>query len=74
METINMVEKLWDLANLVTAFAVVQTLTLTYSMAKGELRISLEGRRNHWGAFATTIVFTIFYLTAIIWSGIKGSA
>jgi hypothetical protein len=45
MEGINLAEKLWNLANLVTGFGVAQSLTVTHAMAKGDRRGS--GRLRH---------------------------
>jgi hypothetical protein len=74
MDGVNMAEKLWDLANLITGFAVVQILATTFAMAKDELRTSLKGRAAHWTAFTVAMVFTAFYVTAIMWCGLKGSS
>jgi hypothetical protein len=66
IDGIKVAEKLWDLANLVTGFAVVQSIATTFAIAKGELRGSLRGPVAHRVAFSSTIVFTSFYLCAIV--------
>jgi hypothetical protein len=35
----NMTDKLWDLANLVTSFAVLQTVATIIAVTKGELKV-----------------------------------
>ena len=62
-----MADKLWDLANLITGFAIAQNLATTFAMAKGEFRNSLKGTAAHIVAFVSTIVFTILYFCAIWW-------
>src|SRR5438105_12104206 len=69
-ESVKMAERLWDLANLVTGFAVVQTLAMTYGMLKGDLGIS--SRKHHVIVYAGTIVFACLYAAAIVWCGEKG--
>lgn len=67
-EEFKMTKELWDLANLITGFAIAQNLATTFAMAKGDWRVSLKGTALHWGAAAATIVFTAFYIWAIVWS------
>jgi hypothetical protein len=62
-----MADKLWDLANFITGFAIAQNLATTFAMAKGEFRNSLKGSAAHIVAFVSTIVFTILYFYAIWW-------
>lgn len=73
MEKIKMAEKLWDLANLLTGFAVVQSIATTFTVAKGDLE-SLVGCDAHFMAMIVTLVFTIFYIIAILWCCKKGSS
>ena len=73
IEGIKVAEKLWDLANLVTGFAVAQSIATTFTMAKGELRGSLKGSVAHWVAFGSIVLFTSFYLCAIVWCYKAGS-
>ena len=72
MSDFNMAEKLWDLANLVTGFGVVQTLATTFAIAKRELK-GFKGPTPHRFAFAGAVVFTLFYVIAILWCGRIGS-
>ena len=67
-----MAEKLWDLANLITGFGVVQTLTMTYAMLKGDVRIS--GRREHRIVYAGTGFFAALYIIAIVACGWVGKS
>jgi hypothetical protein len=71
MEHSDMVGKLWDIANYVTGFAVAQVLATSFGIAKKELK-ALKGLLAHWIAFGGTLVFTVFYITAIWWCGHKG--
>lgn len=66
-----MAEKLWDLANYVTGFAIAQVIATTFAIANRQI-LALNGARAHWIALAITLVFTGFYITAIIWCGRKG--
>jgi hypothetical protein len=67
MENTKMSEKLWDLANLVTGFAVAQGLAMIFALVRGEFRRALEDAQGHWVVFGATIVFTGLYIWAIIW-------
>jgi len=67
-----MADKLWDMANILTGFAVAQSLATIFALAKHEL-LALKGRAAHWMAFFTTLVFTVFYIAAIVWCGYRGS-
>jgi amino acid permease len=73
MSDFNVPEQLWDLANLVTGFAIVQTLTTTITVAKGELKV-LKGQTAHWIALVGTAFFLPFYIAAIVWCGAVGSS
>jgi hypothetical protein len=73
MSDFNMPEQLWDLANLVTGFAIVQTLATTFTVLKGELKV-LKGLTAHWLAVAGTIFFLLCYVAAIWWCGDVGSS
>jgi hypothetical protein len=69
-----MVEKLWSLANIVTAFAVAQNLGLTYAVARRDLNIASRGDVALWFALGATVVFTALYVAAIMWCGTKGAS
>lgn len=74
MDKIKMAEKLWDLANLVTGFAVAQSIATTFVIAKGDLNNSLRGPGAHFVAIGATLIFTVFYIFAILWCRAKGSS
>jgi len=61
----DMPEKLWDLANLVTGFAVVQSLALIYGLVKDEFKL-LKSRAAHWSAVLGTVFFSTVYVL-IVW-------
>jgi hypothetical protein len=64
---VDMSDKLWDLANLITGFAVLQTLATIFALIKtGEID-ALKGAPAHLWAFAATLIFTVLYVGAIIW-------
>jgi hypothetical protein len=69
-EGINMAGKLWDIANLVTGFAIVQSLALTYSLANHTIKMS--DTPSHMFAFIGTLIFTTGYIVAIRICGSKG--
>jgi hypothetical protein len=71
METLNAVEKLWDLANLITGFAVVQSLAVTFGLVKRDLKM-LRGPKAHWSAAVGTLLFTVGYVAAVEYCGKKG--
>jgi len=74
MDGIKMAEKLWDLANLVTGFAITQTIATTFAMARDDLKNSLKGPRAHAVAIVATLVFSISYVLAILWCRTKGAS
>lgn len=61
-------EKLWDLGNYITAFAVAQVLATTFGVAKREWG-ALTGDFAHKISLWATGVFTVFYIAAIVWCG-----
>ena len=61
---LNLADKMWDLANLVTGFAIAQSLGTTFALAKFELK-ALTGSVAHWVAFVFTLILTGFYIKAI---------
>jgi hypothetical protein len=71
MESVHVAEKLWDMANIITGFAIAQVLATTFALAKHELK-ALKGVPAHWAAFLTTLLFTGFYIGAIVWCGCEG--
>jgi hypothetical protein len=73
MEAINLADKLWDIANFVTGFAIAQVLATTFALVKTELK-PLTGALAHWIAFLTTLLFTGFYIYAIVWCEIEGTS
>lgn len=60
-------EKLWDLANIITGFAVVQGIATAFQVASGGFETSLTGDLQHWGALVAILLFTGFYTKAIVW-------
>lgn len=67
----DMPEKLWDLANLVTGFAVVQSLALTYALVKDEVK-AVRDSVSHWTAAIGTCIFNFFYMVAAAYCGSEG--
>lgn len=61
-----MAEKLWDLANLITGFAVAHALTMSYAIAKHEM-VSLKDNTAHAVALVLSLIFTFLYVGAIWW-------
>jgi hypothetical protein len=61
-----MTDKLWDLANVITGFAVAQALATTFALAKQELK-ALEGGPDHLLAAISTVIFSGFYISSIGW-------
>lgn len=59
------ISKLWDLANVVTGFAIVQSIATIFALAKGDLRRSMKTRGDHVAAFVFTLCFTTGYIYAI---------
>lgn len=71
MEHVALADKLWDMANFVTGFAVAQVLATSFGIAKKELK-AIKGTVAHCLALAGTLAFTAFYIGAIWWCGWKG--
>ena len=67
MDDVKMAEKLWDLANLITGFAVLQTLATIFALIKKGGEIELKGAPAHLWTFVATFIFTVLYVGAIIW-------
>jgi amino acid transporter len=67
-----MAEKLWEMANLITGFAVVQSVGTAFALSKGDLRYSLTTTPGHIGVFVVTIGFAFAYTFAIRWCSQKG--
>jgi hypothetical protein len=72
MDAVHLAEKLWDMANLITGFAVAQVVATTFAFVKGDLKV-IAGAFRHWIALSGTFVFTGFYVFAIIWCGCEGN-
>jgi len=69
----NMADKLWDLANLVTGFASAQSLAFIFGLVSDNLKL-VKGRDAHWAAAIGTSIFTIGYIAAVVWCGYKGQS
>ncbi len=65
--SMNVAEKLWDLANLTTGFAVAQSIATAFALAKGEFRFALRTKFDHWFGFIATFIFNVLYTVAIVW-------
>lgn len=59
------VDKLWNLENYITAFAIAQGLAFAFALAKREIRL-LSKVLDHIIAYAGTLFFTALYVVAII--------
>jgi hypothetical protein len=66
-------DKLWDLANTVASFGVLQTIATIFTVTKGEF-VGLRGRLAHTFAYIGTVVFAAFYVASIVWCGFVGSS
>ncbi len=67
MAPTDMTDKLRDLANYTTGFAIAQSIATAFALAKGEWRFSLRTNKEHYGGLAATVVFTIGYIVAVLW-------
>jgi len=67
-----MAEKLWDLANVITGFSVLQSLAMIFALGKGDFNDSLRSRSDHLLAFGTSLFFGVLYVLAIYWCGNSG--
>jgi hypothetical protein len=70
----DMAEKLWDLANVITGFSVLQSLAMIFALGKGDLKDSLRSGKEHWVAFGISFVSGVLYVLAICWCGSTGRA
>jgi hypothetical protein len=68
-----MAEKLWDLANLITSFAILQTIATTFAITKGDIT-GFKGWNAHLFGLVGGAVFAFFYVIAIAWCGVVGSS
>lgn len=72
VEQMDLAGKLWDLENYVTAFAIAQSLAVTFGIAKKELRL-IDSRKAHMISIASTLLFLGLYSAAIFWCGFTGA-
>lgn len=68
-----MAERLWDLANLVTAFSVAQSLATLFAVVKGDFGRWLVDITAHRRAVGGTALFALFYGTVIAYCGAEGA-
>jgi hypothetical protein len=64
-----MADKLWDLANIVTGFAIAHSLATVFMLAKDEMKL-LHDETGYRLMYIGTTVFTLFYLTVILLCGL----
>jgi hypothetical protein len=64
---LNVVEKLWDLANLTTGFAVAQSIATAFAVAKGDFDHALNAAPEHYFGIVGTLVFNALYTGAVVW-------
>jgi hypothetical protein len=67
-----MADKLWDLANIVTGFSVAQSLATTFMLAKDEMKL-LHDETGYRLMCIGTGLFTLFYVVVIVLCGIAGA-
>ena len=60
-------DKMWDLSNYITGFAVAQAIATAFAVAKNDFESSLKERRDFIGGLASVVVFGLFYLIGVIW-------
>jgi len=68
----DMAGKLWDLANLITGFAAVQSMATLFAMAKDEWAQTLTSSKTHKQVIWGTVWFNLLYIVAIICCGLEG--
>ena len=73
MSDFNMPEKLWDVANIITGFGILQSIATLFAVTKGELK-SLTGGAAHIIAACGALVFGAAYIFAIRWVGCAGAS
>ena len=61
-----MLDKLWQLANIITGFAIVHSLASTIAFAKELKDIQLGPTPVKWGIVAVSVVITVAYCLAIL--------
>jgi hypothetical protein len=69
---VQMADKIWDLANIVTGFSVAQSLATIFMLAKDEMKL-LHDDNGYRIMRKATAVYTLFYLAAIILCGVAGA-
>jgi hypothetical protein len=67
MAAMDMTDKLWDLANLTTGFAVAQSIATSFALAKGDFRFSLRTKLEHIYGIISTVIFMLLYMGAVLW-------
>ncbi len=72
MENAKMLERLWDLSNYVTGFAVAQSLATTFSVASGQLK-ALSGTMAHVIALIAVVMWSGLYCYVVDWLQKRGT-
>jgi hypothetical protein len=73
MEDKEMAGRLWELANLLTAFSAAQSLATLFAVVRGDLDKWLVDWKAHKRSFWGTILFSILYEIAVIYCGYQGA-
>ncbi len=70
----DMENHLWDLANIITGFAVVQSLAFLYALAQNEFMKAVDNRDAQKIIIPATVVASIFYCGAVFLLGRAGTS
>jgi hypothetical protein len=67
MVTTEMTDKLWDLANITTGFAVVQSIATAFALARDDFSFLLRNKTDHIWAIIFTAVFNALYIASVFY-------
>jgi hypothetical protein len=69
-----MEQNLWNLANIITGFAIAQSLAFLYALAKSEFVKAVDNPMTYWIICIAIIVASILYCVAVYFVGNKGAS
>ena len=69
----HMENHLWNLANVITGFAVVQSLAFLYALGTTEFMEAVRSPLALWTIAVATVVASAVYCCAIYWVSLKGA-
>lgn len=64
MDSKTLSEKLWDLANIITGFSILQAIAISIAIGKIEIK-QLQGSAAGWSTFFLTLICSTAYVVGV---------